>query len=164
MRKFHAIQHQNGRHRVDFFQDKDGAWRYQPVALVKKRWRTISDLAGPFDSYALALVHANQALPWIILALDENPEWRHKWHLELLRGLAFRFARFDESQHSDHAHCSACWKTLVPDHSAGPDMDHEGYLTRYFIPDGSGKWQWNWLCTACFQDLRAALLWQESSD
>src|SRR3954454_11887295 len=99
MRNSREIEHPNGRHRLKLFDDKQGAWRYQQYDLFRKRWRAVLEPAGPFESYARTLVEAQNAMPWVTSAVSDQSDWRHGWHLELSRGLAFRFTQYDESKH-----------------------------------------------------------------
>lgn len=131
MKVFHEIRHPNGRHRVEFFREKGPAWRFECYDLVKKRWRKILDRSVPFDLYAKALVAAQDAMPWIPEALLEQSGW----HLELLRGLPFRLARYETATYGDHDHCEVCWKTLMAEEAEAPGTEHEGYVTRYEIPN-----------------------------
>jgi len=41
-----------------------------------------------------------------------------------------------------------------------PGVQHEGYVTRYKIPNGSGLWQWNWVCQECFAKLSETMQWR----
>jgi hypothetical protein len=77
--------------------------------------------------------------------------------MERLRGLSFRLAAYKTEIHGDHDHCSACWQKLME--KEWPGLQHEGYVTRYSIPNGSGDWQWNWVCSKCFSDLRETMQW-----
>ena len=121
---------------------------------MKKRWRKVRGESGPFASYAVALVTSGEEMPWIPVALIP-----HSWHVELMRGLDFDFREYT-SEYGEHDHCVQCFKTLMPPETAFESAEHRGFVTRYQIPDGTGKWQWHWICSDCFEELHAALQWR----
>jgi len=44
--------------------------------------------------------------------------------------------------------------------TSAADTEHCGFVTRFDRPDGSGSWQWNWVCSRCFNGLRELLQWR----
>ena len=156
LERFHLIQHPDGKRRVEFSRTKDGTWTFALANLRRRRWFHASQPHAEFRSYAAALVEAGRESPWIIEMLNQTS---CGYDIELHRGLAFRFATYDASIYGDHHHCVACWKTLLPPESPWPGAEHEGYVTRYEIPDGSERWQSHWVCTACFSTLRRTMGW-----
>jgi hypothetical protein len=155
VRTIRTIEHPNGRHRIEFYRRGDGTFGYRQSEMVRKRWRRSDQTEAEF---AAAVVYAAEATGWLANALQSSTDWRQNYHLELSRGLTFRFAVYEEHVFGDHAHCLACSAKFAQ--WDWPDVQHEGCVTRYHVPDGSGRWQWNWVCAQCFQDLRAQLDWQ----
>jgi hypothetical protein len=149
----HQIHCLDRRHRVNFGCDNKGQWCYELEDKVRKRWRKMSRPNTSFASYAAALADAQSSVDWIANAVEPP-----SWHVELLRGCAFRFEEHSE-QYGDHDHCVSCMLKLTGPES-GWDTDHCAFVTRFDRPDGSGSWQWKWVYTRCFHNLREQLQWQ----
>jgi hypothetical protein len=115
-----------------------------------------------YSSYAEALVEAGKQVHWLGRVLAPEADWRLTYHLELLRGHRFKHERFVENRFGDHDHCSACRAKFME--IDWPGVQRHGYVTRFHIPDGSGDWQWNWICDRCFSDLSQELQWQLDCD
>ena len=150
------------RRRVNFFQRSNGTFGFEELQFSVKQnfwFSSKNESDQTFVSYAESLVAAFRNIDWISFALEQEGDWRYTYHLELLRGQSFRFCAYQEEQFgNDHHHCSACWQKIAE--RDWPEVVHQGYVTRYAIPDGSGKWQWNWVCENCYSDLRELLNWQ----
>jgi hypothetical protein len=151
----HRINCLDVRHRVSFGCDNEGHWSYEIEDQVRKRWRKRPHPNTSFQSYAAALVDAQSSVNWIANAVEP-----HSWHVELLRGRTFHFAEHS-AEYDAHDHCVSCMLTLTAPES-GSGTEHCGFVTRFERPDGSGSWQWKWVCTRCFEDLREPLQWQFS--
>ena len=115
-----------------------------------------------YDSYARAVVEAAKLANWLGKVLAPERDSRLTDHLELLRGLTFHFATYTEKPFGDHHHCSACWAKFMERDL--PDVQHQGYVTRYDIPNDSGDWQWTWVCEKCFSNLRTEMQWQSENE
>jgi hypothetical protein len=151
----------NGRERVELSGPQDGVYGFRIWRCKRKIWRKQQETYR-FDSYACAVVEAAREIDWLGRALSPGTDWRITYHLELLRGYAFEFSAYSEQRFgSDHYHCSACWQKIAEYVAA--DVRHEGYFTRYSIPDNSGASPWNWVCDNCFQDLQAKMNWTVES-
>jgi hypothetical protein len=142
MRKRYEVLHPNGKYRVELVCE-DQAWSYECWELEAKGWHRLPSRRAAFDSYAAALVSAQRQMPWIAVTFKN-------WHVELLRGSSFRLTTFNDSLHSDHNHCSVCRRKFMSPQSGRDGAEHDGYVTRYEMLDGSKRWQWNWVCTQCF--------------
>jgi hypothetical protein len=85
------------------------------------------------------------------------------WRVENAKG--FEGARFKRKRYTrwsedwDHDHCIACWATFAE--FDGPDIQHEGYAS---CADGKHRADYDWVCLACFADLREAFGWVEVDD
>lgn len=153
MRKSREILDPKGRHRIEFVKHHP-TWEYQAFDLIRKRWRKVPQPSSAFPSYAAALIHATNGNLWMAQALTPN-----EWTVEHFRGQVFHFAAFEDI-HGYSGHCLCCRRSIAPAHLELPAAETRGLVTRYEIPDGSGRWQWNWACSDCFNALRAELDWQ----
>jgi len=147
--------------RVELRQHANNYFSYRLFAREGSRWKpSKACFKFEFSSYAGAFVRAARELPWLANAVGAaSNDSRHAYHLELSRGLAFRFATFSAMDFAnDHDHCIACMAKFADFESDG--ILHEGFVTKYVIPDGSGHWQWNWVCAACFRDFQESLAWR----
>ena len=137
----------DGREKVELFGSHQGASGFRLWQRKRKRWRQAGEVLY-LMSYARAVYEAGQQVDWLRRALPP---------LELLRGYSFRFSAFTEEVYCEHDHCCACWKKFA-DRDAD-DVQRQGFVTRYSIPDGSGSTQWNWICENCFLQLRESMQW-----
>src|SRR5258708_6096562 len=135
----------DGREKVELFGPHKGTYGFRLWQRRRKAWRQAGEICQ-FENYARAVVEAGRQIAWIGRALGpEHGDSRLSYHLELLRGYTFQFAVYVEVKYGDdHHHCSACMAKLAE--QDWPGAQHEGYVTRYSIPDGSGRAQWNWIC------------------
>ena len=147
----------NGREKVELFGPRDGLYGFRVWKCQRKAWRRIRETCQ-LRSYARAVYEATGQTSWLASVLHAQSDPRLTYHLELLRGYAFRFALYDQERYIDIEYrCSACGNRI-----SGTDSSaslHQGYVTRYCIPDDSGEWQWNWICEKCFCDRRVDLQW-----
>jgi hypothetical protein len=136
----------------------NGAYGFRLWRRKGKAWRREAEIFQ-FDSYARTVVEAAKQVEWLGRALTPPPpaDWRLTYHLELLRGQTFQLSVYTEECFGDHDHCSACWAKIAEREWA--DL-HQGFVTKYQIPDGSGHSQWDWLCEKCFSDLKDSMQWQ----
>lgn len=81
-------------------------------------------------------------------------QWRidNAKHLKGLRWQFRRYTRWSESW--DHDHCAACWAKFAE--FEGPDIQHEGYAS---CDDHPGGVCYDWVCQACFDDLKDDMEW-----
>ena len=161
MRIHRTITDASGRHRVVIRQQAEG-FTVEEWEQVNKRWsRTQSQLDGrSFPSYAAAVVAIGRHCAWLVEALSAelSDAISLPYHLELLRGMTYRFQAYPCGDFGDHHHCENCWaKFMFRDE---PDILQEGYAGRYFIPGGNGEWQWSWICRDCFERFRERLQWE----
>jgi hypothetical protein len=81
-----------------------------------------------------------------------------KWRIDNakhLKGLRLQFRHYTRwGANWDHDHCAACWATFAE--FDGPDIQHEGFTTRDDYKLGAG---YDWVCQACFVDLKDAMQW-----
>ena len=68
-----------------------------------------------------------------------------------------RYARWSESW--DHDHCAACWAKFAE--FEGLDIQHAGYATCDDYPKGAC---YEWVCQACFEDLKNDMQWAAISE
>ena len=145
------------RERVELFGSRDRLYGFRISRRESETWQPVAE-SGGYPSYARAVVEAAKEVGWLGRALAPEADWRMTYHLELLRGLTFHFATFTKERFGDHDHCSACRAKFMERDL--PDVQHQGYVTRYDIPNASGDRQWNWMCEQCFSDLRTEMQWQ----
>src|ERR1700676_658755 len=136
--------------KVELFGPDEGLYGFRLWQHKRKAWRHAGESNG-FESYARAVIEASRQIDWIGRTLSEQSDWRLSYQLELLRGLTFQFDLYEEQRYADHDHCSACSVKLA-EHD-WPGAQHEGYVTRYSIPNGSGKTQFKWICEEGFYEL-----------
>jgi hypothetical protein len=68
-----------------------------------------------------------------------------------------RFIRWSETW--DHYHCVACWAKFAE--FDGPDIQREGYATCEDYQYGAC---YEWICGACFSDLKDDMDWTVAGD
>lgn len=157
-----VIEHARGHRRIELFQRGDGGWGYREQEKKDGRWRSSNGFeAGPFRTCAEGVAAAELTLGWVASALEESKRTATGYHLELLRGLGWRLEEYREEVHGEHSHCADCHRTLMDRN--WPGEEHQGYVAKYEIPFGDGKWQWNWVCLQCFEALRTAMDWRVES-
>lgn len=72
-----------------------------------------------------------------------------------LRGYRLQFRRYVQPSESwDHDHCAGCWAKLAE--YDWEDIQHEGYTTCEDYPKGAC---YDWVCCACFEDLKGDMGW-----
>jgi hypothetical protein len=87
-----------------------------------------------------------------------SDDWRLDNLPKELNGATLERRRYEaRSQTLDHDHCAACMAKFAE--FEGPDIQHEGYTTRADYPRGAG---YEWICMACFSDLKHATGWTEA--
>ena len=145
----------NGREKMELSGPRSGKYEFRVWHLIGKSWRREFE-QGDFESCSRAVVVAARKVDWLGQVLTPPDEPLLSYHLELLRGLTFRFAGYPNVE--DHDHCRACWAKISDFDS--PEVQHEGYLTKYVIPNGAGETQDDWICTDCFPKLRNQMQWQ----
>jgi hypothetical protein len=158
LRLFNLLISPNEREKIELSGPHEGAYGFRLWRRKRKVWRRDAEIFQ-FDTYARAVVEAAKRVDWLGQALTPPlpADSRLTYHLELLRGHTFQFSVYTEACFGDHDHCSACRAKIAEGEWA--DF-HQGYVTRYRIPDGSGHAQWNWLCEKCFSDLKDPMQWQ----
>jgi hypothetical protein len=83
-------------------------------------------------------------------------DWRAD-NAKFLRGTHLHRSKFTKrSESCDHEHCAACWAKFAE--FDGPDIQHEGYTTAPDYPHGA---RYEWVCLACFADLKAEMGWSD---
>jgi hypothetical protein len=89
-------------------------------------------------------------------------EDKDQWRLDFarhLKGARLQFQRYGRwSESWDHDHCAACWAKFAD--FDGPGILHEGYATCDDYPQGA---RYEWVCTACFDELRDKMQWTSVS-
>jgi hypothetical protein len=89
----------------------------------------------------------------------DDKEWRiqkARW----IKGQPLKFQPYVRwSETWDHDHCAACWATFAE--FDGPDIQHEGYATTDTYPRGA---RYEWVCSACFDDLKDDMQWSAVGD
>lgn len=160
----HIIQqivHPDGLLRIEFLRQQDGS-----VLVAEQRWSSkgqswcppLFDERFVYDTYAEAFALTASRLEWLAAVFNgQRADHRHRYHLELLRGLAFHPAASAPSLAGDHYHCDGCWQTLSV--WSDPEELVYGYVTRYVVPLSGGDWQWHWVCDLCFEELHSELQW-----
>jgi len=146
------------REKIELSGPHNGAYGFRLWRRKRTSWRREAEIFQ-FDSYARAVVEAAKQVKWLGRALTPLPpaDSRLTYHLELLRGQAFQFSAHTEERFGHDDHCCACWMKIAEGEWA--DL-HQGFVTRYQIPDGSGHSQLKWLCEKCFSDLKDPMQWQ----
>lgn len=93
------------------------------------------------------------------MAVDSGRQWRldNAGHLCGLRLKLQSYQRWSDAW--DHDHCAACFTKFAE--RDGPDILHEGYATCDDYPKGA---RYDWVCIACFDDLREAMGWTAVTD
>jgi hypothetical protein len=85
---------------------------------------------------------------------DPHKQWRID-NASALRGVRLRFQPYTRLSESwDHDHCAACWVKFAE--FDGADIQHEGYATCEDFPRGA---RYEWVCSACFADLKDDMGW-----
>jgi hypothetical protein len=155
---FNLVISANEREKIELSGPHNGLYGFRLWRRKRKAWRREAEIFQ-FDSYARAVVEAAKQVDWLGQALTPPPPADHRltYHLELLRGHTFQFSAYTEEDFGHDHHCSACWVKIAEGEWA--DL-HQGFVTTYYIPDGSGNSQWNWLCEKCFSDLKDSMQWQ----
>jgi hypothetical protein len=92
---------------------------------------------------------------------DDQPDddWRLR-NARHLAGLTLHrqpYKRWSDSW--DHDHCAACFAKFAE--FDGPDVQHVGYATGDDYAKGAG---YEWVCPACFSDLKDRLGWTSDGD
>lgn len=151
----------DNKEKVELFGPDEGLYGFRRWQHKRKAWRRASESNG-FESYAGAVVEAAAQINWITRSLTEQNDWRLSYQLELLRGLTFHFDLHEAQRYGDYDHCSACSVQLAG--HDWPAVQHEGYVTRYSIPNGSGGTHWKWICEQCFNDLYETMQWNLEPD
>ena len=139
----------DGREKVEIFGPHEGAYGFRLWQRKRKAWRRALEICR-FESYARAVIEAAKHADWLVRA------HAHSYHLELHRGLRFRFAEYQQ-EFGQHDHCLACWATIMWGDPA--QVETEGYVTRYSIPVDTGQFQSHWVCKRCFSALREVMQW-----
>lgn len=89
---------------------------------------------------------------------DPDKQWRID-NARHLKGTRLRFQPYKQwSKSWDHDHCAACWATFAE--FSGPDFQRQGYATCDDYPRGA---RYDWVCSACFDDLKDEMLWTAAS-
>lgn len=88
------------------------------------------------------------------MTASQDKQWRidNASHLKGLKLQLRRYTRWNESW--DHDHCAACWAKFAE--FDGPNIQHEGYATDDDYPKGAC---YEWVCQACFDDLKDDMQW-----
>jgi hypothetical protein len=85
---------------------------------------------------------------------DPDKQWRID-NARRLVGMRLQFRRYIQRSESwDHDHCAACWTKFAE--LDGADIQHEGYATCDDYPKGAC---YEWVCSACFADLKDEMNW-----
>jgi hypothetical protein len=85
----------------------------------------------------------------------ENPnQWRID-NAKYLKGVRLQLRPYTRwSDKWDHDHCAACWAKFAE--LEGPEIQHDGYATCDDYEHGAC---YDWVCRACFDELKADLGW-----
>jgi len=104
MKLYRTITEPSGAARVDFMQHVDGSFSVRVWERDRKRLRIVKrPVELRYALYPIAVYRVAQELDWLGNAFHtESGDWRHGYHLELLRGHAFRFAEYLNPDDSDH--------------------------------------------------------------